>query len=107
MGNAVENDAVISSFSLVNNIGIVQNLDSASTGQVITLNGSIRLQDLTIAPNPSSYFMILEQKTLNTTGENITIEWITVANRSGIPNGDFSWNIDLGQAAGEDTYRFR
>ncbi|MAI40132.1 MAG: hypothetical protein CMA09_02395 [Euryarchaeota archaeon] len=107
VGNAVENDAVISSFSLVNNIGIVQNLDSASTGQVITLNGSIRLQDLSVAPNPSSYFMILEQKTLNTTGENITIEWITVANRSGIPNGDFSWNIDLGQAAGEDTYRFR
>ena len=107
VGGAVENDVVISSFELLNNIGIVQDLDEGSTGQVITLNGSIRLQDISVAPNPSSYYMILEQKTLNTTGENVTIEWITVANRSGIPSGDFTWNIDLGQAAGEDTYRFR
>ena len=106
-GNAVENDAVITSFQVLNNIGVVQDLDDGTSGQTVTVEGSIRLQDLSIAPDPSGYFMVLEQKTINNTDGNISIEWISVANQSGIPGGDFNWAIDLGMAAGQDTYRFR
>ena len=106
-GNAVENDAVITSFQVLNNIGIVQDLDDGTSGQTVNVVGSVRLEDLSISPNPSGYFMVLEQKTINNTGGNISIEWDQVANQSGTPNGDFNWDIDLGMAAGQDTYRFR
>ena len=106
-GNAVENDAIITSFQVLNNIGIVQDLDDGTSGQTVNIVGSIRLQDLSISPNPSGYFMVLEQKTINNTGGNISTEWIQVANQSGVPGGDFNWAVDLGMAAGQDTYRFR
>ena len=106
-GNAVENDAIITSFQVLNNIGVSQDLDDGTTGQTVTVTGSIRLEDLSISPDPSGYFMVLEQKTINNTNGNISIEWISVANQSGIPSGDFNWDIDLGMAAGQDTYRFR
>ena len=51
--------------------------------------------------------MVLEQKYVNNTDGNISIEWLSVANRSGLPGGDFTWDVDLGMAAGQDTYRFR
>jgi len=106
-GNAVENDAIITSFQVLNNIGVSQDLDDGTTGQIVTVAGSIRLEGLSISPDPNGYFMILEQKTINNTDGNISIEWISVANKSGIPSGDFNWAIDLGMAAGQDTYRFR
>jgi len=106
-GNAVENDAVVTSFEVLNNIGIVQDLDDGTSGQTVTLNGAIRLEDLSISPDPSGYFMVLEQKYVNNTDGNISIEWLSVANRSGLPGGDFTWDVDLGMAAGQDTYRFR
>ena len=106
-GNAVENDAIITSFQVLNNIGVSQDLDDGTTGQTVTVAGSIRLEDLSISPDPSGYFMVLEQKTINNTDGNISIEWLSVANQSGIPGGDFNWAIDLGMAAGYDTYRFR
>ena len=49
---------------------------------------------------------MLELKHVNTTDGNITVEWEEVANRSGVIGGDFNWNIDLGNAAGSETYRF-
>ncbi len=73
-GNAVENDAIITSFQVLNNIGVVQDLDDGTTGQTVTVTGSIRLEDLSISPNPSGYFMVLEQKIINNTGGNISIE---------------------------------
>jgi len=106
-GNAVENDAMVTSFQVLNDIGVVQDLDDANSGQILTITGSIRLEDLSISPDPSEYFMILEQKTITNFDGNITIEWLSVANRSGIPGGDFNWDINLGMAAGQDMYRFR
>lgn len=106
VGNAVENDAGITMFSLQNSIGITQSLTGAESGQDINLVGQIRLEDLNQAPDPSSYYLVLELKHVNTTDGNITIEWEEVANRSGVIGGDFNWNIDLGSAAGSETYRF-
>ena len=106
-GNAVENDARITSFEVRNDIGLSQDLDNGVSNQVVNLAGSIRLENLDISPDPSRYFMVLEQKSINTSSENFTIEWNTVENQSGAIGGDFDLNIDLGFAAGEETYRFR
>ena len=105
-GNAVENDAGLVSFELQNSIGVVQSLTDAESGQDINLIGEIRLENLTEAPDPSSYFLVLELKHVNTTDGNITVEWEEIGNRSGVIGGDFSWNVDLGSAAGSETYRF-
>ena len=43
-GNAVENDAGLTSFSLHNSIGTIQDLDDGMSNQEIILAGSIRLQ---------------------------------------------------------------
>ena len=106
VGNAVENDAGITSFELQNSIGAPQALTGAESGQTINLIGQIRLEALNEAPDPSSYFLVLELKHVNSTDGNITIEWEEVANRSGVIGGDFNWNVDLGAAAGSETYRF-
>ena len=104
VGNAVENDAGIISFELQNSIGVPQSLTSAESGQDINLIGEIRLENLTEAPDPSAYFLTLELKHINASDGNIT--WEEIANRSGVIGGDFNWNIDLGNAAGSETYRF-
>lgn len=106
VGNAVENDAGITMFELQNSIGVAQSLTGAESGQDINLIGQIRLEDLNEAPDPSAYYLVLELKHVNSTDGNITIEWEEIANRSGVIGGDFNWNVDLGNAAGSETYRF-
>ena len=106
-GNAVENDAIITNFEVRNDIGLSQDLDNGKSNQIVNLAGSIRLENLDISPDPSRYFMVLEQKYINTSSENFTIEWLPVENQSGVIGGDFNLDIDLGFAAGEETYRFR
>ena len=106
-GNAVENDAVITSFEVRNDIGLSQDLDNGKSNQIVNIAGSIRLENLDISPDPSRYYMVLEQKTINTSDENFSVEWISIENQSGVIGGDFDLNIDLGFAAGEETYRFR
>ena len=83
------------SFELQNSIGSPQLRLQRESGQDINLIGEIRLQDLDEAPDPSSYFLVLELKDVNSTDGNITVEWEEVANRSGVIGGDFDWNVDL------------
>ena len=106
-GNAVENDAIITAFEVRNDNGLSQDLDNGKSNQIVNIAGSIRLENLDISPDPSRYYMVLEQKTINTSDENFSIEWISIENQSGVIGGDFDLNIDLGFAAGEETYRFR
>ena len=105
-GNAVENDAGLVMFQLQNSIGVQQPLTGAESGQDINIIGQIRLEDLAESPDPSAYYMVLELRHMNITDGNVTVEWEEVANRSGVIGGDFNWNIDLGSAAGSETYRF-
>ena len=105
-GNAVENDAGITAFELQNTVGVAQDLDAAESGQTINLVGSIRLQNLDVAPDPAAYFLTLELKHVNITNEEITVEWEEVENFTGVIGGDFNLEIDLGSVAGEETYRF-
>ena len=106
MGNAVENDAGLTMFQLQNSIGVQQPLTGAESGQDITIIGQMRLEDLAEAPDPSAYFLVLELRHINNTNGNITTEWEEVANRSGVIGGNINWSIDLGSAAGSETYRF-
>jgi hypothetical protein len=106
IGNAVENDAGIISFELQNTVGVAQDLDAAESGQTINLVGSVRLEDLDVAPDPAAYNLVLELKHVNITGEDISIEWEEVENFTGVIGGDFNLEIDLGSVAGDETYRF-
>ena len=106
-GNAIENDAYIASFELQNDGGVAQDLDDARSNQNINLVGSVRLENLDVAPDPTAYNFSLQRWDINTTGGNVTSTWVDVANTTGVIGGNFNWNIDLGEdIAGTETYRF-
>ncbi len=106
-GNAIENDAMISSFELLNEAGISQNLASASSNQNIQLVGSVRLEGLDVSPDPTSYNMPLQRWDVQTINGTLVSEWLEVSNTTGVIGGNFDWAVDLGiTAAGQATYRF-
>ena len=106
-GNAIENDAQITSFELRNNGGDVQNLTSATSNQNINLAGTIRLEGLEVSPDPTLYNLSLQRWDVQTINGTVVSEWVEIKNRSGIIGGNFDWDIDLGlTAAGQATYRF-
>ncbi|MEC7098569.1 MAG: hypothetical protein VXW74_03885, partial [Candidatus Thermoplasmatota archaeon] len=107
-GNAIENDASITSMQVLNANAEVQDLDAAVSTRYMTIDMSVRLQDLDVAPDPSAYNLVLEQQTVDNIDGNITIGWTEIDNISGPIGGDISWPIDLGQgAAGDEVLRVR
>ena len=65
------------------------------------------LENLMIAPDPSSYRLILQEEDVNTSGAEPVSTWHDVHNVSGPIGGDFDMIVDLGvSAAGASTYRF-
>ena len=107
-GNAVENDVGITVFSVLNEEGVAQNLDAGNTNRNLRLTGSIRLEALAVSPDPLSYFTVVEERSINSTGETPVFEWSEIANQSGTISGDFDWTVDLGlTTAGDHVYRFR
>ena len=106
-GNAVENDVAITTFSVLNEEGIVQNLDAGNANRYVRMLGSVRLEALDVAPNPLSYYTVVEERSINNSGETPVFEWTEIANQTGTIGGNFDWTIDLGPAtAGEHYYRF-
>jgi len=106
-GNAIENDAMISTFQLLNDAGVVQNLTSASSNQNIELVGTIRLEGLDISPDPTSYNLSLQRWDVQSINGSVVSEWVEVSNSTGIIGGNFNWEVNLGiTAAGQATYRF-
>jgi hypothetical protein len=106
-GNAIENDAMISSFQLLNDAGVVQDLTSASSNQNIELTGTIRLEGLDVSPDPTSYNLSLQRWDVQTINGTVVSEWIEVSNSTGVIGGNFNWGVNLGAtAAGQATYRF-
>lgn len=107
-GNAVENDAGLMSLSVLNANDEVQDLDAARSTRYMTLEGTVRLESLQVAPDPSTYYLVLEQQDVSNIDGNITISWNEIDNVSGPIGGDFSWPVDLGLgAAGEEVLRVR
>ena len=108
-GNAVENDAGIFSLDVQNSAGESQSFTDGRSNQMINLVGSVRLENLDVSPDPSAYFLVVEIEEMNNTiPENITYEWVELANMSGPIGGDFDWAVDLGsEASGSADYRFR
>ena len=109
LGNAVENDAGITEFSIFNTAGVEQELDDVNSNQEINLVGKIRLEELDVEfPDPNSYRVIIEQRGIAIEGENTVVVWNEIANRSGFIGGNMDWNVNFGLfASGEETYRLR
>ena len=106
-GNAIENDAMIASFELRNNGGELQNLTSATSNQNFNLMGTIRLEGLDVAPDPTLYNLSLQRWDVQSINGTIVSEWIEVRNMSGVIGGNFDWDIDLGlTAVAQASYRF-
>ena len=107
-GNAIENDAGITSLAVLNANDEAQDLDAARSTRYMTLEGSVRLEALDVAPDPSTYYLVLEQQDVSNIDGNITITWTEIDNVSGPIGGDFSWPVDLGLgAAGDEVLRVR
>ena len=108
-GNAIENDAGLTAFDVQNSAGESLTLSDARSNQMLRLVGSIRLEGLDAAPDPSAYRILLERLIINNTDpSNITYSWLEISNASGPNSGDFDWQVDLGEdAAGTENYRFR
>ena len=107
-GNAVENDAGVTSFSVLNEEGVVQDLDDGNSNRYVRMTGSVRLEALNVAPDPLSYFTVVEERSINSSGEEPVFEWTEIANQTGTIGGNFDWTMDLGPTtAGEHYYRFR
>ena len=104
-GNAVENDAGITDFSVYNQAGVEQtDLMDVKSSQSLVLTGKVRFEDITNAPDPASYSIVLEE--LNTSNLE-SEEWNEVDRRNGFVDGDFTWTPTLPtQTAGVRTYRF-
>ena len=69
-GNAIENDALIASFELRNNGGELQNLTSATSNQNFNLMGTISLEGLDVAPDPTLYNLSLQRWDIQTIKRN-------------------------------------
>ena len=107
-GNAVENDILVNNLTISNSAGVEQQLTQAYSNQILQLSGNISFEDLNIAPSPTSYNMVLEERGLEIDGEFTNITWTEIANTSGFIDGLFDWNVNLGLfASGSETYRFR
>ena len=107
-GNAVENDAGIISFEVLNEEGVSQDLDAGNSNRYVRMTGSVRLESIDVAPDPLSYFTVVEERSINSSGETPVFEWTEIANQTGTIGGDFDWTMDLGPTtAGEHYYRFR
>lgn len=108
-GNAIENDAGISTFDLQNSAGESQSPDDGRSNQLIRLVGKVRLENLDSAPDPAAYNLVVEEEIMNNSDPtNITYNWQEISNMSGPIGGDFDWIVDLGSdAAGYASYRLR
>ncbi|MBN17514.1 MAG: hypothetical protein CMB37_05080 [Euryarchaeota archaeon] len=103
-GNAVENDAGITDFHLYNQGGVEQiDLNNAYSSNTITLDFNIRYEDLPIAPNPSSYQVLLQKRNQS----NLQFEeWLFVDSTAATIDGDYSWQPGLPVTeAGNEQYR--
>ena len=93
VGNAVENDAGMTAFRVMNGAGVEQtDLAAGRSSYRFTTAGSIRLEDLPIAPDPASYELVLEEQDL------VTPTIWTFVNSTQLAlsdRGDFQWNESL------------
>ena len=104
LGNAVENDASISQLTVFNQAGDEQtDLSYVHSSNIFTLEGTVRFENLDVAPDPASYHLVFESQNAS----NIT-EWVEVDRLFGVLGGNFSWQPVIPElSAGNDTFRLR
>lgn len=105
VGNAVENDAGITSMTLFNQAMVEQtDLGNASSSNLITLDFDIRLEDIDIAPDPSAYTVVLEKRNQS----NLTEEWLFVDATPGAIGGNYTWSPNIpATETGTEYFRLR
>mgnify|MGYP004382751097 CR=1 FL=1 len=104
VGNAVENDAGIIDFHLFNQGGIEQtDLTNAFSSNTITLDFSVRYEDIDVAPNPMNYQIHLQKRNQS----NIMMEeWLPVDSVAPTIDGEFAWQPTLpAMEVGNEHYR--
>jgi hypothetical protein len=103
-GNAVENDAGITDFHLFNQGGVEQtDLNNAFSSNTISLDFNIRYEDLDVAPNPSSYQVLLQKRNQSNIVEE---DWLHVDSTAASIDGNYSWQPTLpATEAGNEQYR--
>ena len=108
IGNAVENDILLNNLTLFNSAGVEQSFSQAYSNQQLKLVGNVSFENIDVAPDPSSYNLVVEERGLEIDGEFTNITWTEIANTSGFIDGLIDWNVNLGLfASGSETYRFR
>ena len=108
IGNAVENDILLNNLTLFNSAGVEQQFSEAYSNQQLKLVGNVSFENIDVAPDPSSYNLVVEERGLEIDGEFTNITWTEIANTSGFIDGLIDWNVNLGLfASGSETYRFR
>ena len=104
VGNAVENDASITSLTVFNQADAEQtDLQNIHSNNELTLEGTVRFEDLGVAPDPASYTLVFELQN----DSNIS-QWNEIDRHPGVLGGNFSWQPAIPElSAGNDTYRLR
>ena len=104
VGNAVENDASITSLTVFNQADAEQtDLQNIHSNNELTLEGTVRFEDLGVAPDPASYTLVFELQN----DSNIS-QWNEIDRLPGVLGGNFSWQPAIPElSAGNDTYRLR
>ena len=62
VGNAVENDIILTDFKLFNSTGAEQQLEQAYSNQVLKLKGNVSFENVDISPSPTSYNIVVEER---------------------------------------------
>ncbi|MCS5526939.1 MAG: hypothetical protein NZ774_03660, partial [Candidatus Poseidoniales archaeon] len=104
VGNAVENDASITTLTVYNQADAVQtDLENVHSNNELTLEGTVRFEDLGVAPDPASYTLVFELQNDSNIGQ-----WNEIDRLPGVLGGNFSWQPAIPVlSAGNDTYRLR
>ena len=87
IGNAVENDILLNNLTLFNSAGVEQQFSDAYSNQQVKLVGNVSFENIDVAPDPSSYNLVVEERGLEIDGEFTNITWTEIANTSGFIDG--------------------
>ena len=80
-GNAVENDAGIISFEVLNEEGVSQDLDAGNSNRYVRMTGSVRLESIDVAPDPLSYFTVVEERSINSPAKRLSLSGLKLQTR--------------------------
>ena len=67
---------------------VMSKIDIRSSNQNINLVGTVRLEGLDVAPDPTAYNMSLQKWDVQTVNGSVISEWVEVSNSTGVIGGN-------------------